>query len=110
MKHKHAELIHAWADGAEIEMLTSIGWCASRAPTWDENSKYRLKSKEPEWYENIPLQGVLCWVFNNEGDTKNIDIIISYKKRILYGFVSLHGDVWNCATPLTNDEIKGFLR
>ena len=45
MKHKHAELIHAWADGAEIEY--SIGsptrWVNILNPHWDENTEYRIK-------------------------------------------------------------------
>ena len=42
--HKHAELIKAWADGAEIECQTSFkDWVGTRVPSWDSASKYRIK-------------------------------------------------------------------
>ena len=44
MKHKHAELIHAWADGAEIEGLNSLGeWVQIWVTTWSEVDEYRIK-------------------------------------------------------------------
>lgn len=45
--HKHAELIKAWADGAEIEYWEKYGaqWveCGGSAPTWEEYQEYRIK-------------------------------------------------------------------
>lgn len=41
--HKHAPLIHAWADGAEIEWFDGRNWGAVRVPTWEENAIYRIK-------------------------------------------------------------------
>lgn len=45
--HKHAELIKAWADGAEIEYWDNLAciWvsCPNNAPTWGRNNKYRIK-------------------------------------------------------------------
>ena len=48
MKHKHAELIKAWADGAEIEFWSTIDekWYLADKPSWDENKKYRIKPEE----------------------------------------------------------------
>ena len=46
MKHKHAELIKAWADGAEIEFLSNIGlgWCKCVENfSWYEGYEYRIK-------------------------------------------------------------------
>ena len=44
MKHKHAELIHAWADGAEIEYLTAYGtWALKEHTSWNEYHEYRIK-------------------------------------------------------------------
>jgi hypothetical protein len=48
MKRKHAELIHLWADGAEIEVLTGEGdfcpsWVTTRYPRWSKVNEYRLK-------------------------------------------------------------------
>ena len=46
MKHKHAEFIKAWADGARIEFLTTDTgeWCGLKNPRWREDVQYRIKS------------------------------------------------------------------
>lgn len=45
--HKHAELIKAWADGAEIQLLDDNGiWMDFRegdTPAWNPEYKYRVK-------------------------------------------------------------------
>jgi hypothetical protein len=43
--HKHAEIIKAWADGAEIEWLNYGQWlmCSNNKPVWCENDEYRVK-------------------------------------------------------------------
>lgn len=48
-RHKHADLIHAWAEGAEIQyksVLTGI-WadCTNNRPEWSVNGVYRIKPK-----------------------------------------------------------------
>ena len=48
MKHKHAELIKAWADGAEIEHLTNDGWENINAPKWLNSATYRIKPEEKQ--------------------------------------------------------------
>lgn len=56
-KHKHAQLIHKWADGAEIEYYSSIlqEWRATQRPVWDLNTQYRIK--QPQW--QVDLQNAL---------------------------------------------------
>jgi hypothetical protein len=45
MKHKHADLIHAWADGAQIQSRNDIGehWQDNRLPVWANDTMYRIK-------------------------------------------------------------------
>ena len=45
MKHKHAELIHAWADGAKIEYkgLMASDWMHLKSPDWSGFGSYRIK-------------------------------------------------------------------
>ena len=43
MKRKHAELIKAWADGAEIEVLDNDSWRESKFPSWNDDLSYRIK-------------------------------------------------------------------
>ena len=53
--HKHAELIKAWADGAEIEFFENVchAWldCTKNKPTWDDSTSYRIKEKRLRDYE-----------------------------------------------------------
>ena len=41
--HKHAELIKAWADGAEIEIWNDYAWIYAPFPAWSPNREYRIK-------------------------------------------------------------------
>jgi hypothetical protein len=47
MKHKHADLIHAWADGAQIQWLSIISghWenIDMNGKDWFEHYTYRIK-------------------------------------------------------------------
>lgn len=49
--HKHAELIKAWADGAEIEVYNWFveGWLKVENPVWMEDKEYRVKPQKPKW-------------------------------------------------------------
>ena len=47
MKHKHCELIKAWADGAEIQVKHNDKWLeVTNGPFWDESREYRIKPEE----------------------------------------------------------------
>ena len=105
-RHKHADLIHAWAEGAEIEIKGGDGiWYEVSKPAWDIDYKYRLKPKEPEWYDNIPAHGVLCWW--NRGITlitgKDGNSYIHNKSQYIRS--ETHEPI-----PLTNEEIERFKR
>ena len=42
--HKHADIIKAWADGAEIEGLNALGeWVQIWVTTWSEVDEFRIK-------------------------------------------------------------------
>ena len=42
-KHKHHDLIVAWAAGAEIEYYTTDGvWRSASSPTWSVDNQYRI--------------------------------------------------------------------
>lgn len=42
--HKHADVVKAWADGAEIEVFTNMGWLRVDYPKNDD-AEYRVKPK-----------------------------------------------------------------
>lgn len=63
MKHKHADLIHAWADGAEVEwrskQYTSNEWYPNYSPNWDGDAEYRIKSmRNPDLYKYVDVKAV----------------------------------------------------
>lgn len=43
-KHKHSELIIAWANGAKIQYRSPITkvWADATAPSWKEKLEYRI--------------------------------------------------------------------
>lgn len=60
MRHKHADLIIAWANGAQIEGLAHQGvWAIIEHPAWDGTVEYRIKP-EPK-----PDDVLLAWVVYN---------------------------------------------
>lgn len=48
MKHKHAEAIIAWANGAEIEFRfnSECQWHEVKNPQWETHNEYRVVTKE----------------------------------------------------------------
>ena len=52
--HKHADLIKAWADGAEIEIKTEDGRWDAAYPSWQSFFEYRIK---PEPKPDVVLYG-----------------------------------------------------
>ena len=53
-RHKHADLIIAWAEGAEIEYRSLTGkWKFVREPTWSEDYEYRVKPKTVKRYVRV---------------------------------------------------------
>jgi hypothetical protein len=52
--HKHAELIKAWADGAEIEFQDSEGVWGVGIPKWNPDAEYRIKpERKPDVFRNF---------------------------------------------------------
>ena len=109
MRHPHADILHAYAEGAEIEWFDGQNWKTTPHPPFAPTTKYRIKPQEKPWYENIPSHGVLCWVSDTtENPDENSAIAIVMHKSNVY--VTHKPSTWTYATPLTNDEIKQFLR
>jgi len=57
MKHKHADLIHAWADGAEIEFYDiTHHWVHMPKPNWVYAAIYRVKPElNPDVVRDAPV-------------------------------------------------------
>jgi len=63
--------------------------------------------KEPEWHENIPDGGVLCWCKDLESEKEVIDQIRSEGAN--NGYYSSSYKHWCYAKPLTKREIQTFV-
>jgi hypothetical protein len=51
--HKHAEIIKAWADGAEIEFFEHGKWNTKKHDFWSERYEYRIKPEpKPDRYKS----------------------------------------------------------
>lgn len=61
MRHKHADLIHAWAEGAEIEFsCNGVVWASASSPTWELTNHYRIKpEKKPDVVKWISLYQIM---------------------------------------------------
>jgi len=84
MRHKHADLIIAWAEGAEIECLNenTHDWGLVPHPRWMGGYSYRIKPREPRrfWvnvygghkdgYASVyTLEQAAISVYNPDGET-----------------------------------------
>jgi hypothetical protein len=69
------------------------------------NYKEFLKYTEPKWYDNIPEQGILCWVWSSSESRKLLRVIRTYngnKFRSTLGF-------WRNARPATQEEVNKLI-
>lgn len=65
MKHKHAELIIAWANGAKIQAKQMDGdWMEIENPKWQNRIEYRIK---PELQPDV-VTHLLCELKNRLGE------------------------------------------
>ncbi len=94
MKHKHCDLIKAWADGAKVQIRSknfystnNYEWAAWRdlpCPTWNagDGYEYRIKPKEDiiqyariaDWTEARPFVEIEA-IDSNKTPTDNVELI-----------------------------------
>lgn len=76
--HKHAELIKAWADGAEIQAQICGDWCDDYSPRWSLDGKYRIKPEpKPDvvYTTNIKYDFGWKWVNTTALEIHNLRLI-----------------------------------
>ena len=98
-RHVHADIIIAWANGEEIQTNDIGNWRKFIDPSYIfmPDCEYRIKPKEPEWWENIPEHGILV-------DFMGLICTVS-KDEINSGAINPEECI-----PLTNEEIEKFKR
>ena len=89
MRHKHADLIHAWADGAQIQWESHYGdWIDENYPDWSEHNNYRVKPEpKPDvvFYQGMTLNyfadGDNCpkaTIFHKERLSENLNVKFTF--------------------------------
>ena len=131
--HKHADLIKAWADGAEIEWLEprSEEWLPVETPCWDSRMAYRVKPA-PDPYADLKaahargetiqfrwtsssssrwadlstvewIQPAYCYRVKPKSDRKKIEV---YDLRAMIGGSSLSAFAFKVCEYLDQQEAK----
>lgn len=59
-----------------------------------------------EWYENIPEQGVLCWVWVESPAGRQLRVIVRTDHD---SFIAAGGGAWKNAEPVKLEEIEHLL-
>lgn len=69
--HKHADVIHAYADGAEIEYFAEQAgkWCLCATPSFVEDTEYRVKPSAPEYPRSAISDMALSEVWSKANPT-----------------------------------------
>jgi len=65
--------------------------------------KYLHEITESQWYDNIPEEGVLCWVWDKEEGYKGLDTVLKYESGDGLGFITTYSH-FNHATPILPSE------
>ena len=84
MKHKHYDLIVAWAGGKAIEYEHKPNiWLTVDDPSWSEDSAYRIK-QEPKievkyFARQYALEGIMYYVEIKDMDLDKWDLKITYQ-------------------------------
>ena len=82
MKHKHAELIKKWADGAKIQIKYSKNddW-EDVDPTWIEHFEYRIK---PEEKNDFAVSACVKFKLGVQGDYLELANIGNHNVEFLF--------------------------
>ena len=98
MRHKHADVITAWANGKSVSFFDPLTkkWLKylGGQPFFNVDLEWRIDPKEPEWWENIPKHGILVESVNGRHTA-----IMFYEPMDVTEWI-----------PLTNEEIERFKR
>ena len=90
MRHPHADVIIAWAEGKKVQILCPDNkWntVIESAPVWSSLSQYRIAPEKIKYrLYSCCIQGrgtkVLCWTSDFARTQKEIETTISFNKWI----------------------------
>jgi hypothetical protein len=92
--------LHTYFKLLDDDVFESLNWCI------------KAEAELPKWYENIPSHGVLCWLHDNieYPNSSNSSLAVIIEFSLDGNYIDQLFNEWFYATPLTNEEIKQFLR
>jgi hypothetical protein len=69
-RHKHADVIIAWANGEDVEYKAGKDWYNVINPVWDEEMEYRIKPKivKREGWVNVYKNNRLLFIYESKKD------------------------------------------
>jgi hypothetical protein len=107
----HADVIKAWADGAEVEYQTGDGnWTLAIHPSFYTGYSYRVK-KQSKWQDSLKQGPMICRVWL-DGHAPKIKIVQIYSINV-FGedefWLIESSEIYHNAEPLTKSEIKEFM-
>ncbi len=73
----------------------------------DFNRVIYTKYVKPEWYDNIPKQGKLCWVWDTSDNQRCPSVVLDYKPDLTHKFRTADSGFQN-AQLMTAYEIKRY--
>lgn len=94
--HKHAELIKAWADGAEIERYYVMHWAPVDYPSWHPETEFRIKP------ERVFPKTTLSWLQLTRLMWPDLDLGLSAHE----GLSSLYGPKFQV---IADEVIKQYI-
>lgn len=75
----------------------------------DFNSFNKVEEySKPQWHDNIPKQGILCWVRIFPSDRPRLRLVLRYCNSSDYSYVTECAS-YLYATPATSEEVKQFI-
>ena len=95
----------AFAEGKKIEVKIFSEWNLTDNPKWLREAHYRII--EPTWYDNIPEEGVICWVWDYDKSQQIASVVVkhAYSNIDDHKFSNRYGAVWKNAKPITAYEL-----
>ena len=94
-RHKHADVIHAWAEGEEIQSLTGNQWVDCPYPRFNNEHQYRIKPKTVKregWvnvYPSMSYAAYIGYVFEtqeaadrNKDDGRQATVRIEWEEEV----------------------------
>ncbi len=108
-KHFEARKAHSLGEPIEVNLTLSgtTPWTISKFPVWSDMYNYRPKKKK-EWHDNIPEDGILCWVWTTDEDEGYIVAIVNKKHSPAHrnwSYETTDCDTWRYAKPIKPEDL-----